>query len=523
MLVEKLSAEDRAAIQRYIHLFSMRDDLPGYSMAPLEHILRFWDKAKSEYLYHLFGEKFILEKEIEFVQSEDEKAELVESKLKNNFIAWEFRSALRHFFSPYVERAVPEKAVEQAYFGIHRLTSFTTLAKNKYTGDSFEVPLPNGEVLKIPDGCKPAKMIGKIAKKLGIEGFSEFQIAHSQALNQKTVKGTLCLSIHPLDYMTMSDNSCGWGSCMSWVQNGQYRQGTVEMMNSTSVIVAYLKSDKETYRFGDYEWNSKKWRCLFIVEPRFICSVKDYPYHNEDLLFAATDFLCSLDPVWKNSDRTFVEKWYRNDPIPCGGRTITLIPCTNMMYNDFGATTHLLTVQKDLVNTDFGSFCYSGESECMWCGSKCIPCEDALLCEDCEPAIRCCECGDIVFDPYYDDNGNIYCECCWESTFDEDPITGLSVYQEEQKTVYLCYLDKLTETWYDKRIRLLDRDKYNDALWEQHFKIDNVRTSSEGYCYVNINDCTKSGLQLFGIYDEEDLERYLCRFKNPPSENELPF
>ena len=38
----------------------------------------------------------------------------------------------------------------------------------------------------------------------------------------------------------MSDNNSGWESCMSWRNNGCYRRGTVEMMNSPYVIVAYL-------------------------------------------------------------------------------------------------------------------------------------------------------------------------------------------------------------------------------------------------------------------------------------------
>ena len=531
MLVEKLSAEDRAAIQQYIHFYSVRENRPDSAMAPLEHILRFWDTAKSEYLYHLFGEKFILEKEIEFVQSEDEKSALMEEKLRAHENARNFRSELREYFNGYKRSSVDwckshdSDTLDNVYYGILRLTAYSTLAKNEYTGSTFSMPLPDGTTLNVPYGCKPVRMIGKIAKALEILHFDDFQIVHSQALNQKKVKGTLCLSIHPLDYMTMSDNTCGWSSCMSWHEQGQYRQGTVEMMNSPSVIVAYLKSDKETYRFGDYEWNSKKWRCLFIVDPRFICSVKPYPYYNEDLLSTTTDFLCSLDKQWEDAGRTFVERWYRDDTfIEVNHRAVILKPTTDMMYNDFGTTTHLLTVRNDVEDTHFGYFNYSGQYECMWCGiDSNIPCEDALVCDECEPAMRCCECGEVIYDPYYDKHGNAYCECCYDSIFDEDPLTEEIVYQDDLIDVDLQIKDVNAPTYLFRSRRMQQRDCYSDTTWESYFKIDNYRQDEEDCYYVYVEDCTEEGLKIFGIYDKDDLERYKSIIMQYSPEAELPF
>ena len=45
----------------------------------------------------------------------------------------------------------------------------------------------------------------------------------------------------------MSDNDYGWDSCMGWMNEGEYRLGTVEMMNSPCIVVAYID--------GEEAWN----------------------------------------------------------------------------------------------------------------------------------------------------------------------------------------------------------------------------------------------------------------------------
>ena len=84
----------------------------------------------------------------------------------------------------------------------------------------------------------------------------------------------LTLSIHPLDYITMSDNECNWSSCMSWRNEGDYHAGTIEMMNSTCVVVAYIAQNNETLENG---WNSKRWRQLFVIHPTCIIASCPYP------------------------------------------------------------------------------------------------------------------------------------------------------------------------------------------------------------------------------------------------------
>ena len=93
-----------------------------------------------------------------------------------------------------------------------------------------------------------------------LEEFEDFRIKHSRILSEKEFIGRLSLSIHPLDFMTMSDNDSDWSSCMSWRTCGSYRRGTVEMMNSPCVVVAYLSASKPMVldRGSHFKWNIKK-------------------------------------------------------------------------------------------------------------------------------------------------------------------------------------------------------------------------------------------------------------------------
>lgn len=133
-----------------------------------------------------------------------------------------------------------------------------------------------------------------ITKEEFIKNIDDFRIKISMINNQKVDKASLCFSIHPLDFMTVSDNANDWSSCMSWTDDGCYHAGTVEMMNSNNVICCYLeKEDGKKYDLAtmnseasddcEHAWNSKIWRSYCYVEKDIICAGKSYPYKSEDL------------------------------------------------------------------------------------------------------------------------------------------------------------------------------------------------------------------------------------------------
>ena len=62
-------------------------------------------------------------------------------------------------------------------------------------------------------GCKIMKILRKLAILVDSEAlFESNRLRQSQIMNDARIKATLCLSIHPIDYLTASLNENNWRS-----------------------------------------------------------------------------------------------------------------------------------------------------------------------------------------------------------------------------------------------------------------------------------------------------------------------
>ncbi len=528
MLFDKLTEYDMENIQNYIDVFGPTYGSSLYSQnstAPLQSVLNLWDTAKSEYLYKLFGENFILEKEIEYTTSIEKMSMVIADSCSGGtgkmHKFWKaFYAYVNDKYSYYSDEA----------YALRDLVHSRHLAENSYKGYYGEAKpmvfeFENGSKVKIQPGCKPLRILGKIAKAIKLENeFEEFRLEHSRILNQKQLKGTLCLSIHPMDYMSMSDNCSNWSSCMSWGENGSYRGGTVEMMNSPMVVVAYLKSDKEMECGNGYRWNDKLWRSLIVVHPDGILSVKGYPYQNKTLSTTAIDWLADLAKdnlgwrMWPAQevveDTTFFEKnsqsWYY------------FITETERMYNDFGSTNHYMAIAKHYdISTDKQNpkklfFHYSGRINCLNCGyvDPEFYDESYVFCRDCctngdDDSEPCAECGAYWDrDDMYWVEDNYVCPDCFSAVAAMCVIDGENRYYEGLSQIYLaskrdcpsvdgdysCFVSKdYVQTDY-KNLRTYASGWFNIEL--PHFDED------KNVYYLNREDITESGLKhAFGFWN----------------------
>ena len=360
-LIEKLPLEEIDAIEAYRMTYAYSSDAyRNGEFAETPYILREWAKCKNEYLYKLFGEQFIISKPIKLEKTYNELANQI-SKLNYTNSFGRLNRGGKTFYEAYYNFLYPNYEYEthsldtdtRSRLDNLMLTSY--LVKNTYEGETFYVDMPNGKKLKVQHGCKISKILGKIAAAYNIPGFEDYRICLSQIINEKETEGIVHLSIHPLDYMTMSDNECGWDSCMSWRKEGSYRQGTVEMMNSPAVVVAYISSKDDMDLPADFCWSNKKWRQLFVINEDLIVSVKDYPQHNPTLTLEITNWLREL--AEKNLGWSYDEPIeYRHeeeqiyvDRLSEDKRKFNLEIWNENMYNDFGCIDfHWLSLRKDL-------------------------------------------------------------------------------------------------------------------------------------------------------------------------------
>lgn len=458
-----LTENDKELIERYIRAFgptsSSRFD--DGCMASLDVILKEWNEQKSANLLKLFGgESLILSRPYSYLaQAEALSQKIEESRYEPACRAFmEWYDHMKHTAGNDIEivdmqgKPFKDKANwwYSSWFQVDECRTSMSLASNAYLGDDCIVKFPkSGKQMKLFRGMKPMKVLHRIVQEYnGPEDiFDAFRIWHSMQLNQKYMDGELCLSIHPMDFITMSDNDNEWKSCMRWTDptgsdddHGDFRSGTVQCMNSPYIIVAYLHNPDHVYHpFGNNDyWNSKQWRELFIVHDGVINEIKGYPFQDENLTNTCLMWLKEL--AVKNLG------WiYENEEVDVG-REIKLndsediyltYDAGNFMYKDIGTIQkhrgrinreQLMIPDKYLIqessNADhnithyFITIPYGGKGTCMCCGGI-LPYEksERVMCNNCDTVQICDCCGEPIYDDcvyWIDDRDGPICESCFE-------------------------------------------------------------------------------------------------------------
>lgn len=519
-LRDMINDAEMTAFEKYVDTYA--SEYYGKRTVSGRELLHFWADAKNKYLYKLLGNKLIVSKTVVFEKEAGQMRREMNDLIDEHSFMREFIDKIQNkFWIDYIQcNQIYEGEKRKLYENICAICGASKLIDNVYTGDTFMVPSPEGKEIKIQHGCKTMKALGKIASAYGLNmsNFEDFRIKVSQILNQKTLRGNLCLSIHPLDYATMSDNYSNWSSCMSWMDKGCYRQGTVEMMNSPMVVVAYLTASEPMDVCG-LEWSNKKWRELMIVNKDLITNIKSYPYFNSNLTKAALGLLRELAaknvPEWNFDD--VLREYEPQEPVYVDDYRLIVYPTSNAMYNDFLNDPYmnaayfnkdLYHAMKDEDDYERVSFNYSGESECMGCGQAAdfYENEGYLMGECCDAIIFCSVCGESYRseDELISVDGRLLCPDCFEDEVSEDTITGechlnrcltpIRLISEKDKT-------KIVETIMVYDIETSCTTKYFKVIRKREVL---NRFYTDPYYYVYASDCTNEGLALFGINSNEE-------------------
>lgn len=470
-IFERLPQKDVEKLNSYINYYGGGGDYNSQGVMPLEmtkHFLRYWSAAKAP-LYKTFGEQFILKREVSFDKKKDDLADELDYAL------WSNDSLIRKFVTDYLDAVNRLPISCDEVYALKRFgRDMDMLVDNVYDGPSITIPANctiDGHALQINHGAKAVKMLGKIVKALNItthafrceecnhmcwedvecpicgnhlkkmEGYEAFRRAHSLVLNQKVIRGNLCLSIHPLDYITMSDNDSGWESCMRWMEDpGDYRLGTIEMMNSEYVIVAYVEAKDDMIICNRYTWNNKRWRQLIILTPELVLGNKQYPYVNDFLQGTALKWVRQLAEA-TGAYGPYSEEiinLYNHQRTPIGTRQVAFDLDFNYMYNDI-YDSRLAFVKRNWSANEYRKN-LSGPAVCTCCGDV-IPFEDVdpswTTCRDCNGMWKCDCCGDwCTGDIYYsDDDDRCYCDYCYHHELIECEVCGGRT--SDHRTVYI--------------------------------------------------------------------------------------
>jgi hypothetical protein len=453
-LVAELSEEDKIKITNYIHTYGINKN----HYIGTEQWLQNWSHSKQK-LYKFLGNSFIQEFPFQY---EKDYATL-DREIYSKLFPLEFKSNYHTFYVEVIKKLVAEKKMDSKIAeGFSHLTDVENFITDKIK-DSIKYKKENcKKALQIQSGMKPMRAFSKIIEyfkdDFHFENFEEFRLQHSRILNDKIVKGVMCISIHPLDFLTMSDNSLNWKSCMSWVDDGCYHLGTVEMMNSNNVVCCYLKDTKKDFYFNKsqqtkdplYSWNNKKWRVLAYVTKDIIMCGKSYPYLHQkmsDIVLEKIRTLAEQNLGWKYSfgpeiymDMKHIDdeykmennrKWMRSK----NTKKHNIIFDTKGMYNDMlNAHSAYYICYRNKVNHN-KIISVSGKAPCLCCG-------ETVLREDYDRENR------FEYNDRYKDTGYVICEDCRDNFFTcnicEDPSFFDEFYTISVKTgnhlrrVHIC-------------------------------------------------------------------------------------
>ena len=320
-LINQISDLDKERIKNYIYSYGINES----KFIGLDEWLQHWSYS-NQVMYKMLGNKLIHSIDFAYEKSEED----IRVEIKNKLFAMPFKLSYHNFYVDVITPLWRAEAISgEVRTGFNHITDIENFINNKI-GIGFKVKIPGkATTLQIPEGSKPMKALQKIIKYFKddweFEEFEEFRIAHSMILNDKNVVGKLCFSIHPLDFMTMSDNSLNWSSCMNWIDRGCYHVGTIEMMNSNNVICCYLHNEKDPFyfhrkmvrgkntkeerkKYGSdpaYVWNNKRWRVLGYATKDIIMTGKSYPYKNQELCLAVLNEMKKLAKENLNWDYKF--------------------------------------------------------------------------------------------------------------------------------------------------------------------------------------------------------------------------
>lgn len=470
-----------------------------------DQLFETWEKSK-EYFYKLFGNKYIYElpDEVAFDLSKKAKAQ----RIKN------FLEPLRY------------------YYGQEALSDFIEDQEEGFF-DNLIVKDYNYKGKIITKGSKLVRAFKYFVANENL--LTDLQNQASRIIQESKISGKLCLSIHPLDYLSISENNYNWRSCHSL--DGEYRAGNISYLLDSATVVCYLKGADEVKLPNfpeDVLWNDKKWRVLlyFSNDKNMIFAGRQYPFDSEvgmDLIrYDLLDAIKFTAPAKKTKwtkwnkiiypkvkitddvkivlDKGFVPVGYDMKPLADimfnveGSRQfndvlssscykphyIAKCRCNGFWENDFYLSTN------DDTRFDIGAY-----TPCICCGEEAAMYDaDTMMCYDCEARYGegdndiftycdCCGCR-VARDDLYFVGDDYLCPSCFDNETTRCDYCGERVFNNDIR--YIEKLDKYVCTWCE------------DQIEEEEEKLTKKQEGRS--FYVNSNS---SGLTNFKIiFDEHE-------------------
>ena len=422
----------------------------------IEQLLRDWHAAKNPIMKRFMKNRAIIEtsEKVTFNLNEDAKHERLETFIEYTANLLLSMGGWEHGLIRYLQ----------------------SLTAYEFYSNSLENDYYVNNSKKIQKGTKIVKSFKYFIedKKL----LFDIQNKASVMIQENKVEGYLVFSVHPLDFLSASENCFNWRSCHAL--DGDYRTGNLSYMCDSSTVVCYLRADEEVKlpHFPEtVPWNNKKWRMLLHFNTDFdvVFAGRQYPFTSPGALEivrkAMVDNLFQLPEYYWGTNKDRWSHWH-NDYISEFKYSEHLEDDSSIAEDTYAVIKHgiwnINKIIKDANNSKHfndltRSSCYlkpyymfekaygvpsklkfeiGAEITCLRCGEKTIDGYDSMMCPECEclygnsdsEEYRTCDCCGIRF---YDRNGHwvgddYVCHNCYENQCFECEECGESYYNAEK-------------------------------------------------------------------------------------------
>ena len=235
-------------------------------------------------------------------------------KLGDNLI-WESEDILTFHLSEEQKKFRRDQFIENIESGIIRdffECNLYGFFDNKTTGDyrfSYQDEEENSELssksIFIPGGMKIGKALNQFFRDDPYTDIDYLILEYSRLIQEDKITGRLCISVHPLDFLSISENTLNWRSCHAL--DGEYRSGNLSYICDNVTFVTYLRSEEQVFlpRFpDDLKWNNKKWRALMFLDTdrKILWCGRHYPFFNYEIMNTVRNVLFKQNFI---NDSTF--------------------------------------------------------------------------------------------------------------------------------------------------------------------------------------------------------------------------
>lgn len=305
--------------------------------------------------------------------------------------------------------------------------------------------------IKCAAGQKTSRIIGRLCRQFRVDVHKQYNSVYarlSDALNPLQIKKTALLSLHPCDFLEMSNADNTWVSCHN-LKSGGYQAGTLSYMTDGVSMIFFTVDDEVTENFYRFP---KRNRQMFFYNDHKLFQSRLYPdeqanlskqYRN--LVQKAVSTCLGTPNLWKLiTDRDKLNEYY--DTV-----------AGSLHYPDYAyyGNLSLLKSSDGEVVSNY-RFEIGAPSLCVCCGNphddrSQLSCgrESTIVCKDCGQTVEkssaryvdgafycracmhiCSVCGSAVrgtMYPAYNRQGQLVevCQSCYEAAL--APCAGCSV------------------------------------------------------------------------------------------------